>query len=157
MTEGRWLSQVRAEQAIFADNLAKQAVVFVDSCTHKLVADLAGCEVDEELRCAALRCEMSSLMGAALRGYTDYVATQIIRSGNFAPRRLVMPPPNDLALIADKYAADKVILVHVIRWLMHAYADVPLLGWTLRGVLEPDQQTLNKWKELYDWSEPAKP
>jgi len=155
MSEPKWLSRVRHDQAALADYLATEVVDFVDDCTRELVEDLAGCEVEAGLRRAAIRVETASRFRAALRGYTDYVAAQIIRSGNYDLQRLALPPLSDLAQIADKCGADRTVLVHVIARVIRSGGKLPMLGLVIGGEFVPDAATLKKWKALHDQGEPA--
>ncbi len=147
--ERDFIGKIQDAQCALADRIGEQLRDFNDAPLQiakahpdKWDADAVQLRLVSDLQHEAHRC---------VDGYTDYVASTIIRSRRFKARRLEIPEGALAEDIARKYDT-KVSYLRVVALLMREEAQLPLLGKVKNGVLTPDRKTLKKWASYYDWT-----
>ncbi len=146
-----WFAPVRAEQGKIAEAIGRDKLIpFFVSCEGCIGIPYSP-EVDP-LAAAALK--QSNLLLAAHKaviGYSDCLASAMIRSKTFTPRRLVIPGDNVIRGIAE-YMTMSAPIVRFVITCVNEEPQLPILGKVCHGILYPDAVTIKRWASFYDWT-----
>ncbi len=155
-----WLKDVRLEERIVADKFSKQIYKTlaknINSGRVNVTFDYLGWEkcneqdkLDMDLVKICVKKTVESKTLASVMGYTGWLACKIIRSKNYSIQEL---PEPDYDKLQERCGVPRKLLEEVVSKLTKE-KNLPLVGRIENSYLIPDEGTLRKYEDLYDWGE----
>lgn len=158
-----WFSKVRNEQINVAKRITNNLADSVFSQPREVIEDIASdllgfetrplSDLDEGAFTLSLENEMKAHVLRAIHVYTDWLASKLVRDKNFVTQEIPVPTDKDKEDMNVRANVKPSLMEVVINNLHEVEGRIPMVGFIEDLVLVPDINNLNKWKELFDWSD----
>ena len=140
-----FISEIRTQQQKLVNKLLDILWEEFDcQTTAENMVGLAEADIDAIIQ--VYRNDLKGEIVGAVQGYTDWLATQLLRG----PQEDEVPLPNPSALqildISSKRGASGETIIYVIA---NMEGDIPLIGTIADDKIKPNWNALNEWSDLF--------
>lgn len=150
------LSYISSEKVQLGKKYAKQLLKEVRPYVYNgKIAELANygihdvpTDYDPSALEALVQSELERHAVKAVNGYTDWIATRLVKTGDNT-----VPAPSEIPYgeLMSRYDLNMTVLQKVVTY-MHAQRNLPLVGKVSKGKFHPDKDIFEQWKDMFDWS-----